>query len=99
MHLCNGHHIPTYHIVPGLVDSVDQGVERGKFVLTGSQLLSIFRPVLQDIISLVKGQISATNRDVKAVLLVGGFGQNFYLRKSLREALGGNISVMVPPYG
>lgn len=85
--------------MPGLVDDRGQGVQRGKFSLSGNQILTIFSPVLQEITTLVKQQISATRRRIKAVLLVGGFGQNVYLRESLRAALGDDIEVMVPPFG
>jgi tRNA A37 threonylcarbamoyltransferase TsaD len=50
-------------------------------------LNQIFQPIINQIIELIKGQISVTNQKVKAILLVGGFGQNSYLKDSLREAL------------
>ena len=53
--------------------------------------------MLQEVIALVKEQIAGTKRTVKAVLLVGGFGESAYLLKSLRVALGPRIEVMVPP--
>lgn len=43
-------------------------------------------------------QISATKNPVKAVLLVGGFGQSAYLRERIRSAVGG-IEVMQSPNG
>ena len=88
--------------VPGLVDDPVHGVRRGKYTLQGSDIVEIFKPVLQEIIALVKGQISGTSRKVKAVLLVGGFGQSVYLRNSLRSALSSKITkieVLVPPNG
>ena len=85
--------------MPGLVDNVAQGVRRSKIALTGPEISTIFRPVLQEIVALVNRQIASTRRTVKAGLLVGGFGQSAYLRESLRSAIGGHIKVMVPPYG
>ncbi|MCJ1473625.1 hypothetical protein MMC13_002276, partial [Lambiella insularis] len=85
--------------VPGLVDNAAQGVRRGKFTMQGSDIVNVFAPVLREIIALVKGQISSTKRDVKAVLLVGGFGQSAYLRNSLRAALGPSTAVLAPPNG
>lgn len=172
----------TYSIpVPGLVNDSVQGVHRGKFSLNGTQVAQIFKPVLDEIIALVKGQstflsfwlsvgdpqavsrgvfylgvlliinvcslqevksramlespyhlwpnmlwwqllpefspdmpfhvtyllvmtmltpksltVSSTKRTVKAVLLVGGFGESPYLRESLRSAVGSGIEVLVP---
>ena len=83
--------------VPGLVDNTNQGVRRGKFTLTGAEIVQIFSPVLSEIIALVGGQILSTKREVKAVLLVGGFGESAYLRASLRKAVGSRIEILVPP--
>lgn len=58
---------------------------------------SIFQPVVDRIIDLVRDQIRATNTKIKAVLLVGGFGQNVYLKESLRNALGDKTEVLQPP--
>lgn len=76
------------------------GIRRGKMRLTGTEVRTIFEPVVKDILGLVKGQIEATNTQVKAVLMVGGFGQNAYLRERIREAIkGDNIEVMQSPNG
>lgn len=85
--------------VPGLVDDPAQGVRRGKFRMTGLQVSSIFEPVVQEIVTLVKGQIAATGKKVNAVLMVGGFGQNAYLRETIRASIDRNIEVMQPPNG
>lgn len=66
--------VSNYFIVPGLMDNAKQGVQRGKFIINGDEIAQIFKPVLKEIIKLVRGQIAATSRDVKAILLVGGFG-------------------------
>ena len=39
----------------------------------------MFKPVLNEVLRLVTGQIKASKKDVKAVIMVGGFGQNAYL--------------------
>jgi molecular chaperone DnaK (HSP70) len=85
--------------VPGLLDDPDQGVRRGKFTIQGSDIVNIFAPVLREIIALVKGQIKATKRKVRAVLLVGGFGQSVYLRDQIRAAVGSSVEVLAPPNG
>ena len=84
-------------LVPGLVNNVQQGIKRGKFGLGGSEIVQIFSPVLDEVIALVNDQISSTQREVKAVLLVGGFGESAYLRTSLRKAIGSEIEILVPP--
>ena len=74
-----------------------QGVQRNKFSLKGDAIIQIFSPVLEEIIALVKGQISSTKRKIKAVILVGGFGESAYLRKALRTAVGSGIEILVAP--
>ena len=64
--------------------------------MKATDLRGIFEPIINQIIELVRGQIRATNKNVKAVLLVGGFGQNNYLKESLRDALGGSVRVLQP---
>jgi tRNA A37 threonylcarbamoyltransferase TsaD len=64
-------------------------------------LEKIFEPIVQQVIKLVKDQIIATNRKIMAVLLVGGFGQNNYLKERLRMALisiTSKIKVIQPPH-
>lgn len=85
--------------VPGLADDPAQGVRRGKFRITGAQVSKIFEPVVQDVVTLVKGQIASTGKKVKAVLMVGGFGQNAYLRETIRASIDPSIEVMQPPNG
>jgi len=87
-------------IVPGLRDNARRDVRRGRYRLTGSDVKTIFEPVVKEVISLVLGQISATKEHVKAVLLVGGFGQNTFLRDNIRQAISRlGIEVMQSPNG
>ncbi|KAI4098185.1 MAG: hypothetical protein LQ339_006563 [Xanthoria mediterranea] len=97
----NGNPNDEYQIpVPGLRDNATYGVRRGRLRLTGLDLSRIFEPVVEEVISLVKGQIAATKADVKAVLIVGGFGQNVFLRDSIRSAVADQgIEVMQSPNG
>ena len=67
--------------------------------MNGTQVKAIFDPVVDEVIALVRGQIAATQKKVKAVLLVGGFGQNAYLRETVRAAIDPAIEVMQPPNG
>ena len=87
-------------IVPGMKDNPNYGIRRGKMRMTGADIRTIFEPVVREILGLVKGQIKATKTTVKAVLMVGGFGQNAYLRERIREEIkGDNIEVMQSPNG
>ena len=86
-------------VVPGLADDPSQGVRRGKFKMTGVDVKKIFDPVVDEVVALVRGQIAATQKKVKAVLMVGGFGQSAYLRETVRAAIDPNIEVMQPPNG
>jgi sugar (pentulose or hexulose) kinase len=58
---------------------------------------AIFEPIVVKVIDLVRGQMMATNKAIRAVLLVGGFGQNNYLKERLRAALGRTVDVLQPP--
>ena len=58
----------------------------------------IFEPIILKIIKFVEGQIRASKNEIRAVLLVGGFGQNGYLKERLRDSLSG-IDVLQPPNG
>lgn len=73
------------------------GIKRGRLTITPSEMLAIFEPVVEKVITLVKGQIFATKKKISSVLLVGGFGQNNYLKERLRESLGRSIIVLQPP--
>ena len=88
-----------YYIpVPGFQNNPELGVRRGRYCLTGKSIKKIFDPVVKEIINLVQAQINATPTNVKAVLLVGGFGQSAYLRECIRAAIG-TINVMQSPNG
>lgn len=49
--------------------------------------------------TLVTNQITSTKTDVKAVLLVGGFGQSPYLRNIIQGVVGSSIEVLQPAGG
>ena len=73
-------------------------MRRGRFAVTGNEIKEIFEPVVQEVLLLIEGQIKAVKMPVKAVLLVGGFGQNAYLRDRIRQKIG-NVEVMQSPNG
>ena len=66
-------------IVPGLEDNVNLGIRKNKITLAGAEVRAIFEPVLKEVVSLVTGQIKASKKSVKAVIMVGGFSENAYL--------------------
>ncbi|XHG03295.1 hypothetical protein AWENTII_006610 [Aspergillus wentii] len=84
--------------VPGILDNKENGVCRGRFHVTGREMKGIFLPVLRDVHNLVEDQIQKSKKQVKAVFLVGGFGQSPYLRKYLRDWFP-DIEILVPVDG
>lgn len=52
---------------------------------------------MQEVIKLVKDQITSSKVPIKAVLLVGGFGASNYLKERLRGSIDAAISIMQPP--
>lgn len=73
------------------------GVKRGRFNIKASEVKDIFDPIVDKIIKLVNDQIRATSTTIKAVLLVGGFGQNNYLKERLRSSLKNSVQILQPP--
>lgn len=81
----------------GLSNNERLGIRRGRLKIMPSQMQAIVDPIIEKVIALVKGQIAATRLSPKAVLLVGGFGQNFYLKQRLCNSLGSSVEVRQPP--
>ncbi|KAI4262006.1 MAG: hypothetical protein L6R42_002805 [Xanthoria sp. 1 TBL-2021] len=79
--------------VPGLSNSTDDDPDRirhSRYSMKGSDIHDIFEPVIQEIINLVRQQIELSKdvgADIKAVIMVGGFGENLYLYERLRKVL------------
>jgi hypothetical protein len=82
--------------VPGLANDERVGIRRGKLTINKNDMHDIFEPIIYKIIRFVQEQIRLSGGKAKSVLLVGGFGQNTYLKERLREALP-NIEVLQPP--
>ncbi|KAL8904290.1 MAG: hypothetical protein Q9171_007106 [Xanthocarpia ochracea] len=92
--------------VPGFPDVLNDPecyIRNTRFSLKGADLYNIFEPIVQDVLGLVRQQIEATKRaelSVKAILLVGGFGENSYLHKRLCASVSSeNIEVYKPAHG
>ncbi len=66
--------------------------------LAGTEVKSIFDPVVKEVLNLVTGQIKAAKRQVKTVILVGGFGQNAYLRDAISaEVSSSDVEILQSP--
>ena len=50
-------------------------------------------------VQLVRKQIQSTEREVKAILLVGGFGGSQYLLERLKETVTKTTVILQPGYG
>ncbi|KAL4919680.1 hypothetical protein BDW62DRAFT_199691 [Aspergillus aurantiobrunneus] len=71
--------------------------------ISSEDLRTMFDPVVEQILSLVRQQIIDARRDagkrvINRIILVGGFGDSEYLRESFRAAFGSNgrIAITVP---
>ncbi len=75
-----------------------EGSARGKIQFSKEEMTNdIFEPIVVEIIALVQDQIlrvQLNNRRVtKKILMVGGFGQNGYLKEGLVDVVDPNIAV------
>lgn len=80
----------------GLPNSPSRSIRNGVLEMTLAEVTAIFEPIISKIVGLVKDQITAAkakSKDVKAVLLAGGFGSNVYLKLRIKEAVGPSIDV------
>ncbi|KAF8337474.1 uncharacterized protein EI90DRAFT_3043110 [Cantharellus anzutake] len=59
------------------------GVKRGRMTLDGATTKTFFQPSVNQIVNSLKKQTSGI--ECKHILLVGGFGENTYLRETLRR--------------
>ena len=74
-------------IVLGLEDNEKLGIRKNRITLTGADVKAIFEPVLEEVVRLVTEQIKASKKDVKAVIMVGGFSENAYLINAITHAV------------
>ena len=84
--------------VPGLPDDKDAGIRRGKLIMSGNEIRTLFEPVIAIITSLLQMQIAISKKKgtIKIVYLVGGFGESAYLRESLKKVVPEAIQVISP---
>ncbi|KAI9764080.1 MAG: hypothetical protein M1840_008884 [Geoglossum simile] len=80
-----------------LKDDPTHGIDSDYLTLKGDILFRLFEPLVKEIRKLVQGQVKGVEdkrmrespsnaKDVKAILLVGGFGESMYLRQYLETA-------------
>jgi hypothetical protein len=85
--------------VPGLNNDRALHIVRAKLAVPADRMNVIFDQVVDEIIPLLQEQITRTGKAVKAVLLVGGFGQSPYLRDAIKKVVAPNIQVLQPVKG
>jgi hypothetical protein len=87
-----------YLPVAGARNNAAAGINRGSLKVTVADMKTAFDPVIDEIIGLVESQINGIKgheNEVKAVILVGGFGGSRYLKQRLREAIA-PVELMCP---
>ena len=97
----NDESYPTYWVgVPTIGDIEEVGIVGGQFPVSREEMKSLFDPVIDQIIDLIKGQITlvSTGKEVvNSILLVGGFGESEYLYQRVHDwALKYDIHVIQP---
>ncbi|KAE8364462.1 hypothetical protein BDV27DRAFT_128405 [Aspergillus caelatus] len=77
--------------------------EERMVIISSDDLRALFDPVIDQIISLVRLQIRGARQEtgkdiIKRIVLVGGFGDSEYLRKTMRSSFesSGNITITIP---
>ena len=89
-----------YANVPAMSDLEDARVYGGNFEITREEMRSLFDPIVNQIVNLIKAQVMAASagpQQVNAILLVGGFGESEYLFQRVQLwASQYNIQVIQP---
>ena len=91
----------TFYVnVPAVSDLEDARVYGGNFEITRVEMRSLFDPIVNQIVNLIKTQVMAASagpQQVNAILLVGGFGESEYLFQRVQLwASQYNIQVIQP---
>ena len=76
--------------VAGARNDQAAGIEDGNIRVSVDDLKRVFEPAISEIIKLVQSQIRGVkgfDNQVRAVVLVGGFGESRYLRQRLKDAI------------
>ncbi|TEB20801.1 hypothetical protein FA13DRAFT_1672147 [Coprinellus micaceus] len=79
---------PQYIRFGGVRDKdLEFGIRSGQLRLEGEKVGSFFQPSVNCIVESVKGMVNASQKPIKSVFLVGGFGSSDYLFSQLKEGL------------
>ncbi|KAL9020036.1 MAG: hypothetical protein Q9185_002725 [Variospora sp. 1 TL-2023] len=99
----NGSKTKNYQIpVPAFPNDESLNVYKAMFSLKGEDLCAMFEPVIQEVIILVTSQLhaaKAVHAAARAVVLVGGFGENNYLYQRITEAVADSKVEVLRPAG
>ena len=71
-------------------------IKRHRLELEPKEMETIFEPVISEILDLIGDQIGKTTKEVKLILLVGGFGNSSYLQTRIKNTFT-DIEVKVSP--
>ncbi|RMY77204.1 hypothetical protein D0862_13600 [Hortaea werneckii] len=77
-----------YIPLPNFENNAKAGVEDGYLCVKQKDVSQIFKPIVQQIIELVEGQVNSVHglgQQVNALIMVGGFGQSEFLATCLRK--------------
>lgn len=77
---------------PGVANDDDADIDEGFMRLSSREVGNMFKPILLDILNLVKGQIDSLRlkgKLISGVILVGGFGKSTCLKEFLKYSLEG----------
>ena len=79
---------------PGLADDEKVGIDQGFLTLSNREVADLFKPIMNNVIALVEGQVKkveSKGKVVAGVVLVGGFGQSGCLYKALKHKYTGEL--------
>ncbi|MCJ1376934.1 hypothetical protein MMC17_000024 [Xylographa soralifera] len=71
-----------YVNIPTIGNIEDAGVYGGNFEITREEMRSLFDPIIEQVLALIRAQVMAAStgsQSVNCILLVGGFGESEYL--------------------
>ena len=80
--------------MPGIGPRPD--IKHHRLELSINEMEAIFEPVISEILHLIRDQIRQTAKEVKLILLVGGFGNSSYLQSRIQDTFP-NTKVKVSP--